>query len=368
MKNSKKILILTSEFPPQPGGIGNHAYHLAFQLQQKGYQITVIADIRSKDGNEERVFDAALPFKVYRATRRKIILFTYLRRIWIYKKLAGKQSIIIASGKFPLWLVGLDPFLSKEKKYVVIHGSEVNLQGFYKKLTDIALQGFNQIVAVSNFTKSLVHNLKLKNIHVIPNGFMKPYIKPEKAIKKSQRNSFPILITVGNVTERKGQLNVIKALPQLLKSYPDVQYHIVGIPTEQPVFEKSASELKVLNCITFHGNVSEEKKQQLLHESDIFVMLSNSTATGDVEGFGIAILEANALGLPAIGSMHSGISDAIKEGESGRLVPSKDMDAFVKAIKEIWVDYDRYQVQAVAWSKQFNWSIIIKKYMAILNT
>ena len=94
-----------------------------------------------------------------------VILFTYLYRIWKYRLLARKHSIIIASGKFPLWLVGLDPFLSKEKKYVVLHGSEVNLQGFYKKLTDKALYGFNQIVAVSNFTKSLVHHLKLKNIH-----------------------------------------------------------------------------------------------------------------------------------------------------------------------------------------------------------
>ena len=123
----------------------------------------------------------------------------------------------------------------------------------------------------------------------------------------------------------------------------------------------------MLDCITFHGNVSEEKKQQLLHKSDIFVMLSNSTAIGDVEGFGIAIIEANAFGLPAVGSIHSGIADAIRDGESGKLVPSKNMDAFVEAIQEIWGDYDRYQIQAVTWSNQFNWSIIIQKYMAILN-
>lgn len=368
MNYLKSILIVTSEFPPQPGGIGNHAYNLASQLQQNGYQVSLLTDARSNDGDEERIFDAALTFKVYRITRMKVILFTYLYRIWVYSRLAHKHSIIIASGKFPLWLVGLDPFLGRKKKYGVIHGSEVNLQGFYKRLTNTALLNFETIVAVSNFTKSLAHHLNLKNIHVIPNGFRNPHLNSEKAIKKSLRNSYPTLITVGNVTERKGQLNVINALPQLLKLYPDLQYHIVGIPTEKPAFEKVASALKVLDCITFHGNVSEEKKQQLLHKSDIFVMLSDSTATGDVEGFGIAIIEANALGLPAVGSMHSGIADAIRDGESGKLVPPKDRDAFVEAIQEIWGDYDRYQKQAVAWSKQFNWSIIIKKYMAILNS
>ena len=367
LKNAKKILIVTSEFPPQPGGIGNHACNLASYLHQNGFKVDVQADIRSNDGKEEQVFDSGLPFKVNRITRNKFIVFTYLQRILRFSVLARKNGIIIASGKFPLWLVGLTPFVKKVKKYAVIHGSEVNLQGFNKKLTDKALKNFNKIVAVSNFTKSLVQHLELKNIEVIPNGFKLAHYNDEKFEKKIKGKETLTLITVGNVTERKGQLNVIRALPKLKKVYPDIKYHVVGIPTEQLAFEKAAIVLGVEDCIHFHGKVTDEKKYKLLQESDIFVMLSNSTEKGDVEGFGIAIIEANALGLPAIGSIHTGIADAIKDGNSGRLVSAKNIEDFVESTVEICSNYQSYSKQASSWSKQFKWSIIIQKYLAIFN-
>ena len=53
MKSSKKILIVTSEFPPQPGGIGNHGFHLANQLSKNFYEVEVITDNRSVSGFEE---------------------------------------------------------------------------------------------------------------------------------------------------------------------------------------------------------------------------------------------------------------------------------------------------------------------------
>lgn len=47
MPVQKKILLIASEFPPEPGGIGNHAFHLASSLQKRGFKIQVITD-RSK--------------------------------------------------------------------------------------------------------------------------------------------------------------------------------------------------------------------------------------------------------------------------------------------------------------------------------
>ena len=59
--------------------------------------------------------------------------------------------------------------------------------------------------------------------------------------------------------------------------------------------------------------------------SDVFVMLSSPTSTGDVEGFGIAIIEANALSLPSIGAKDCGIEDAleIRDGIYGILSDTK---------------------------------------------
>ena len=364
--SSKKILIVSSEFPPQPGGIGNHAYNLAQQLQLNDFSVTVLTDVRSKDGFEEQQFDANLPFKVVRTKRYKIIGFTYLKRIITYKRLVAKSKLVLASGKFSLWLVGLDPFFNKLHAYAVIHGSELNLKGFNKRLTNSALLNFNTIIAVSNYTKSLIAHVKQSNVIVIPNGFNleNSTIKTSKKVPFTTIES-PILITVGNVSERKGQLNVIKALPLLIEKYPKIHYHIVGIPTEQNGFMEIAKKLKVESHLTFHGQVSQQKKLQLLKESTIFVMLSNRTQSGDVEGFGIAILEANALGLPAIGSNDSGIVDAISEGASGELVHPTDINGFVQKVAQVSSNYKAYQVGAKEWSSEFRWEVIIKKYLNI---
>ena len=366
MSSFKKILIITSEFPPQPGGIGNHAYNLATQLQLNGCSVTVLTDMRSKAGIEESQFDAKLPFKIVRIKRYSVLLFTYLQRIFKYRSLVTKNTKVLASGKFSLWMVGLDLLLNKKRKYAVIHGSELNLKGFNKKLTNKALLNFNRIIAVSNYTKSLVAQLKHSSVAVIPNGFnLEDRLKPTDVNLKSTYFENPTLITVGNVSERKGQLNVINALPLLIKKYPNIHYNIVGIPAQQQKLEGIVKELNVTTHITFYGMVTEQKKQQLLQESTIFVMLSNKTKKGDVEGFGIAIIEANALGLPAIGADNSGIVDAISNGNSGVLVDPKNSADIVNAVAEINSNYTNYSENAKKWSTQFKWEIIIKKYLKV---
>src|SRR5690606_1812969 len=118
------------------------------------------------------------------------------------------------------------------------------------------------------------------------------------------------LITVGNLTLRKGQQHVIKTLPLLLNKFPNIHYHCVGIPTGEEKLRTLAAALGVTHAVTFHGAVLEDEKIMLLQKNTVFIMLSEKIGN-DFEGFGIAIIEANALALPAIGSKNSGIEDAI---------------------------------------------------------
>lgn len=356
-----KILILTSEFPPQPGGIGNHALHLAVGLQKNGYEIQVICDRRSETGDEENVFDNTLPIEVIRIRRRKLIVFSYINRFRKAFKRAKSSDVILASGKFSLWLgAGLRAFYDKKNYVAVIHGSELLLSSrWLKRLTHLSLKQYDMVIAVSRYTASLVADLELKEVAVIPNGF-ELFLNRNKMFKPSGR---PKLITVGNVTRRKGQHNVIRALPKLLQKFPNLEYHIVGIPTEQKKLEKLAEDVGVKQAVIFHGRVSEEQKQELLLESDVFVMLSESTPEGDVEGFGIAVLEGNSVGLPGIGALGCGIEDAVKDGFSGKLISNKDEKAFVEALEEILENYEVFSQNAKEWSGHFRWNSIIKRYM-----
>lgn len=361
----KKILFLCSEFPPQPGGIGNHAHYLALALQKEGKQVQVLTDTRSMEGKPEIEFDASLPFAVYRIQRNKVILVSYINRFLKAVNLVKNTDVVIASGKFSLWMVFFLQLFYKKKYIAVIHGSEVLLpQKLQRKFTNLCLTKFDNVIAVSNYTKSLVEDIAIKNISVIPNGFKISRENETNAIKKKPEKLH--LITVGNVSQRKGQHNVIKALPLLLKKFPALQYHIVGIPTERKKIENLAKILKITKHIIFHGKVSEKKKISLLKGSSIFIMLSENTQQGDVEGFGIAILEANALGLPGIGSLDCGIEDAIHNEKSGVLVNAHAPKEVLDAVEKINVNYTSFSKNAVAWSKHFSWDKIIKKYIKVI--
>ena len=352
---SKRILLITSEFPPLPGGIGNHAFLLSKYLIKLEYNVSVLTDYRSL--KEDNFFDANQNFKIVRVKRN---IFTYLNRFLKSISLIKDSDIIIASGKFSLWLSAILSQIFKNKKYVaVLHGSEIKAGNkILQKFTKWSLTQFHDLIAVSNFTKefALSVNPNLK-ITVINNGIEIESLTEEKSIPKSLQ-----LITVGNVTYRKGQQNVIKALPLLKEFYTDIHYHCIGIPTKKEDFLELAEQLNVQNLITFHGKLNNTEKHNLLKNASIFIMLSDKI-NNDFEGFGIAILEANAMGLPAIGSYNSGIADAIKNNFSGILVDPHKEDEILLAIQKIIKSYKNYSSNAKVWSLQFNWTNIIKQYV-----
>ena len=366
-RENKHIVLLTSEFPPLPGGIGNHAYNLTEQLSQTGYKVSVIADQRDNKDNEAK-FDNVLKSRVYRVALRKSRYLMYLRRMWLCFKLSKSADYLICSGKFPLWIGAILKPMISAKTVAVIHGTEVNFtKPKLKKSINSSLSRFDKVVAVSNFTKALVKDLQLNNITVIPNGFSVSKLNNEDT-DTVELEGHPKLLTVGNVTERKGQANVIKHLPALKNKYPDLHYHCVGFITEVDACIDIAKSLDVIESVTFHGHVTHQQLKSFYENTDICVMLSETTQTGDVEGFGIALIEANHFGLPTIGAKGCGIEDAVSNGKSGLLVDGHDSKTFLDAVTVILGDKSKYKKQAKSWSELHQWQHIIKRYIDFIDS
>lgn len=355
---SKKILLITSEFPPLPGGIGNHAFLLSKYLEKSNYKVSVLADYRSV--SEDDSFDVKQEFKVIRIKRN---IFTYLNRFKKAFSLIKKNDVVISSGKFSLWIGAVLKLFFKQKKYIaVLHGSEIKAGNtIVQKLTKRSLSQFDNLIAVSNFTKeyALTVNPNYK-IDVINNGIEINSIEEKRTISNGIN-----LVTVGNVTYRKGQQNVIRALPLLKERFPNIHYHCIGIPTEKAAFSALAKELKVEEQITFHGKIDDFEKFKLLKNGTIFIMLSDFVKN-DFEGFGIAILEANSIGLPSIGSNNSGIADAIKNNFSGKLVNPHNSKEILDAVVTIMESYDSFSKNAISWTQQFDWKNVIEKYVNVI--
>jgi phosphatidylinositol alpha-1,6-mannosyltransferase len=95
-------------------------------------------------------------------------------------------------------------------------------------------------------------------------------------------------------------------------------------------------------------------------------MLSQNDIKFDVEGFGIAILEANLLGIPAIGSRDTGIEDAIVHNETGKLVDPYSVEEILEAIDETIINKEKLSMEAIEWAHQHNWTEITTQYLRLI--
>jgi phosphatidylinositol alpha-1,6-mannosyltransferase len=301
-------------------------------------------------------------------------MLTYFNRLGItYNKLkTGNFDVCICSGKFALWQGGVFQYGFPGVQFVAIaHGSEINLKTpLTKKITSWSLKQFDKIVSISEFTENLLPPQPKQQLRtIIPNGIDVNELnnangnEGENNVKLRGK---PALLTVGNVTPRKGQQRVIKALPYVLKYLPDAHYHMIGLPTYRAKFEQLANELNVQNHVTFHNSLEREQLLKAYQGCDLFVMLSENQPNGDVEGFGIAILEANFFGKPAIGARYCGIADAINEEQNGGLVDGDQPEEVAKTIFHIFKQKENYSPKAIEWAKKHSWEKLGEHYKAVI--
>jgi phosphatidylinositol alpha-1,6-mannosyltransferase len=141
-----------------------------------------------------------------------------------------------------------------------------------------------------------------------------------------------LLITVGNVTERKGQDTVVRALPAILREAPSTHYLVVGLPTRGEELQNLARELGLADRVHLLGRTEAGLLVRLLNAADVLVMTSRRTSSGEVEGYGIAAVEAALCGLPSVVAGGSGLAEAVQDRVTGLVVPPDDEGATAAAV------------------------------------
>ena len=360
-QNLSNILLLSSEFLPGPGGIGSHAFHVASALQKRERNIVVctISDYASED--EEKAFDRRCSFNVFRFKRFGNLLFTWLHRIKVIHNYCIKTQIthVLSSGRFPIWTI---PFLKLKgipNVIAILHGSEVG-RGFWSKLLFFCLNRADYIITVSKFTRSLLPRRIRNKTTVIHNGVDPGQWYPEK--DKPGLNNYPILLTVGSISLRKGQYNVVSALPSIKKSFPDAHYHCVGVAKQKDILLDRIRELGVEKMVTIHGVVSHTTLENMYNKAHVNMMLTGHDLDGEVEGYGISVLEGNIFGIPTIGAKHSGLAESIYPGVNGLLVDPKSPEEIVNALRGISSDYKKYSHRSRQYALHNTWVHRIPHY------
>ncbi len=354
-----RILLVSSEFPPGPGGIGTHAYELADNLTRLGWAVFVLAGQDYVDDRQREHFNARLAFPIETFRSESIFPLKVLSRatVTINSILRYNPDIIITSGKRIGMLVWGVTRLYRCPYMVVGHGTEFGTKSRWERfLLRRTLRSAAMIAAVSKYTWRQIETIAKCTLRgtVIPNGANSEKFRVLSDSEKSQfiQENFSgddyRLLTVGNVSERKGQEVVIRALPAILREVPNVRYVMVGLPTIQAKLAAIAEELGVFDRIDFVGKIDDEKLVGYMNRCDLFVMTSVRTDEGDFEGFGIAVVEAALCGTPAVVSNDSGLMEAIVAGETGIGVPENNPEATAKAIISLLNDRDKRMKMGLA--------------------
>ncbi|MDL1893897.1 glycosyltransferase family 4 protein [Sphingobacteriales bacterium CHB3] len=344
-----RVILFSSEFPPGPGGLGTHAYYLSKSMSEKGWEIVVLTPQDYASAAEVAEFNRTQAFPVVTLPSGRGAIIELFTRVKVLARQLKSMNpdIVVASGERAAWLAALVCFMTSRRYAVVGHGTEYGTaSGWRAFLTRLALNRADLVIVVSNFTHALVKKLGAtpRRMTVIPNGadpdlFMR--LPPDQVIefkRKIGMHDRHIILTVGQVTERKGQEVIIRALPQILDSIPDTHYVMVGLPTGKEVLMSLAKSLGVHDHVHFAGKVSQQELVRYMNACDVFAMTSRMTSSGDCEGYGIAAVEAALCGKPAVVSGESGLAEAIVDGETGIVVPPNDVQATSAALIRLLSD------------------------------
>lgn len=343
-----KVLLLSSEFPPGPGGIGTHAWHLALQLHRRGWQVEVIAAQDYVTPMEAEAFRRAQPFTVVSWRSRGGLVRNAISR-WKTLRSAVRRdppSVVVASGQRSTWMAALG--LPRGISWTAIgHATEFGVGHSWQcRLTRWSFEQARSAVFVSQFTQGYAARagVRPKRSVIIPNGAdadtfrVLPAEQVEAFRRRETLGDRPVILTVGNVTVRKGQEVMIRALPSIRNAVPNVLYAMVGLPTLREPLQALARSLGVDDLIRFVGRVDPAALVNWMNACTLFAMTSRTTANGDAEGFGIAAVEAALCGKAAVVSDGSGLPEAILPGETGIVVPQNDPEATAAASVSLLAD------------------------------
>lgn len=210
------------------------------------------------------------------------------------------------------------------------------------------------VTAISSFLARRAEELGVSRdkIFITPNGVDLSRI-PAGTEKIRER-----VICVARLSWEKGLDYLIKAWPEVLKTAPGAKLVLVGEGDKRGEIENLIKEFGISDSVELKGNLPHEQTLEEIKKSEIFICPSLA------EGLGIVFIEAQACGVPPIGTRVGGIPDVIKDGENGLLIEPKSSPAIAEAVKKLLTDKElaaRLLVRALETVKKYNWDNIVRQ-------
>lgn len=341
-----RLSFLTGGFYPEPGGPSTFLYHFMPVVIQHGHEV-----VRLLTFGEPRPEDKKAGYPLTRISRQK----GRVQRTWAYLRAAlsaAAQSDSLFVVGFPVLLL---PFLRRRtprlvlkvvgdwswemaRRYNLSQLEEEPFQNGKKSLVLRILRGYylwavrhaDVIITPSQHLQRIVTGWGIapEKVRVIYNAIPQPHLPAGERADLRRMLGLPedkkLIVSVARLTPRKG----VQVMMQALNDIPDAHFVVVGEGHQQPELEAMAPAGRV----TFTGQQHHDRVLMYLRAADVYVLSSYT------EGLAHTLLEAIAVGTPAVATAVGGNPEVITDGVEGLLIPAGDPIALAAAVRKVLDD------------------------------
>lgn len=334
------ICMLTSEFPPDLGGISTYTYNISKKLIERGHNVTSITRGTYRKTYHEKIDDISVyhvrfipiypyPFKLHEFFVNKLFktLESDFDLVHIHGSLVPipRTSCRVVFTSHGTAMRDIENMPIKSFHFLIVKLLSKQLFNIEKELVKNA----DVVTAVSHSCAKELKRLCMlnKEIAVVNNGVDTNLFIPVKNKKKEN-----YILYTGRLETRKGLIDFIESAKYVCREHADIKFVLTGKGTIRKYLERKINNLGLKNNFYFAGFVSRSELLEYYQNATVYVLPSY------YEGLPTTLLEAMSCGIPSIATDVEGSSELVEDGENGLLVPPRNPERLAEAILRLLDD------------------------------
>jgi len=371
-----RLLVITNDFPPRPGGIQQYVHNLLVRLDEA--EVTVLTS--RWDGWQ--AFDAAQPFDVVRAPTTMLLPTPSALRQAIELTRKVKPDLVLFGAAFPLGLLaGRITAATGVPCMGFSHGVEVAMAAtpVARALMGKVAADLRLLTAVSGWAAGKVERAARDRcpVELLVSGVSvedyNPSVDGSGVREANGLGDDPVCVCVSRLVPRKGQDVLIGAWPLVLAKVPSARLLIVGGgPYDKRLRELAGRTGPTGGRVHFTGAVPWEALPAHYAAGDVFAMPCRTRWGGlDLEALGVVFLEAAATGLPVVAGDSGGAPETVEHGATGLVVDGRSRAEVADAVAGLLADPERARAWGEAGRRrieaEFSWTAVARRFAGLLD-
>jgi phosphatidylinositol alpha-1,6-mannosyltransferase len=341
-----RVLVITNDLPPRVGGIQYYVDQLCRGLVARGDDVTVYGS--SSEGWRDH--DRGAPYRVVREPTATLLPTPGVLRHAEAVVRRHRPDVVVFGAAFPLGLLG--PALRRRTglPYVAFtHGLEVSARrapGGSALLRRIGAEAA-AVTYVSHWCADELRSAfgpgpRHELLPPAVDDAYHPGVDGSAVRERLGVGDDPVVVCVSRMVARKGQDQLIAALPELRRRVPGARLVLVGDGPHRDELVALARRYDVTPWVHLTGKVPDAELPAHYAAGDVFAMPCRERRGGfEVEAFGIVFLQAQAIGRPVVAGDIGGVPDALDAGRTGLLVDGRSVVRVAEAVASLLGDPPR---------------------------